>query len=529
MPNHTQKIIQHQAQISNNQIEQIKDKVDLHELIRQHVDLKKEGNVYKGLCPFHDEKTPSFCVYVDHYHCYGCDEHGDAIDFLQEKLGITFRGAVARLSSDAGEPFSREYTNSEIQAIKERHSSERENREKKIMHTKNNAALEAQKLWSSFSEQSQNAVQCRYVEKKKITPAGVRFGKNPQGHESLVIPVRSTNGDIRSLQFISVDDAMRVYKSFLQNGEVRGNYFQTSNIIDGEPFYVAEGYATAISIYEATKHPVIAALSSGNIEHVINGIRQKHPDNAITICADIEEGEKGLKCAEQAASKYRCAVVFPHFPVGKEKDKNGKALTDFNDLAQVCGLDSVKEQLKKQKKEPTFQPFSLSEFLRRPEKNWLIKGIIGGNDLGMIFGPPGSGKSFVVIDMIMASCLGLKWAREFVVTKPLNVVYCAGEGISGLKSRFEAATNEYGLDPDSLRNLTIFPQVPQLFSTDSKENVITFIREWESSQEKEKPKPVDILFLDTLHSATSGAEENSAKDMGRVLDRSSSLDHRVSH
>jgi putative DNA primase/helicase len=64
--------------------------------------LKRAGRLWTGCCPFHVETTPSFTVYRDHYHCYGCDAHGDAIDFVRRIDGTDFAGAVARLAAEAG-------------------------------------------------------------------------------------------------------------------------------------------------------------------------------------------------------------------------------------------------------------------------------------------------------------------------------------------------------------------------------------------------------------------------------------------
>ena len=72
-------------------------------LIAHHVKLEKAGRDWKGCCPFHGEKTPSFHVYGDgHYHCFGCRAHGDAIEWLVRGEGLTFNDAVLQLAGDAG-------------------------------------------------------------------------------------------------------------------------------------------------------------------------------------------------------------------------------------------------------------------------------------------------------------------------------------------------------------------------------------------------------------------------------------------
>ncbi|MGA8164303.1 MAG: DNA primase [Waddliaceae bacterium] len=81
-------------------LEALRQRIDLIDVLSSHVDLKRAGSTYKGLCPFHDEKTPSFVVRQgdDHYHCYGCGAHGDAIQFLMTHLSMRFSEAVESLA-----------------------------------------------------------------------------------------------------------------------------------------------------------------------------------------------------------------------------------------------------------------------------------------------------------------------------------------------------------------------------------------------------------------------------------------------
>jgi DNA primase len=81
-------------------IARVKDETDIFEVVRQHVSLKAAGSVYKGLCPFHAEKTPSFIVTPSRqrYHCFGCGTGGDVISFVMETEGVTFPEAVEILA-----------------------------------------------------------------------------------------------------------------------------------------------------------------------------------------------------------------------------------------------------------------------------------------------------------------------------------------------------------------------------------------------------------------------------------------------
>lgn len=85
-------------------LNQLRQRIDLVEVLAQHLDLKRSGAAFKALCPFHDEKTPSFIVHKGdhHYHCFGCGAHGDAIGFLMSYLKMSFSEAVAHLGERFG-------------------------------------------------------------------------------------------------------------------------------------------------------------------------------------------------------------------------------------------------------------------------------------------------------------------------------------------------------------------------------------------------------------------------------------------
>jgi len=92
--------------IDKAEIAQLREQVDLVALIGSRVALKRDGREYKGLCPFHDENTPSFHV-IPHkhfYHCFGCGADGDAIKWLTTVEKLSFRDAVARLRGGHYQP-----------------------------------------------------------------------------------------------------------------------------------------------------------------------------------------------------------------------------------------------------------------------------------------------------------------------------------------------------------------------------------------------------------------------------------------
>ena len=91
-------------QFSNEILQEISNRINIAELIGEYVELKQSGSNYKGLCPFHTEKTPSFIVSQEKgiYKCFGCGESGNAIKFLYKYLNISFEEAVVTLANRCG-------------------------------------------------------------------------------------------------------------------------------------------------------------------------------------------------------------------------------------------------------------------------------------------------------------------------------------------------------------------------------------------------------------------------------------------
>ncbi|HEY2030010.1 MAG TPA: DNA primase [Myxococcales bacterium] len=92
------------ASISDDKLQELRDRADVVAVVQRRVPLKKSGRDWKGLCPFHGEKTPSFYVVPDKklWHCFGCGASGDAIKFVMQMESRSFREAVEGLAQEFG-------------------------------------------------------------------------------------------------------------------------------------------------------------------------------------------------------------------------------------------------------------------------------------------------------------------------------------------------------------------------------------------------------------------------------------------
>mgnify|MGYP003964374613 CR=1 FL=1 len=107
-----------------DEVQQIKDKIDVAELVGEYVQLKQSGVNKKGLCPFHNEKSPSFMVNAErqNWHCFGCGKGGDIFSFVEEIEGMDFKEALKYLADRAGiqlTPFRSDVDSSQKNRLKE--------------------------------------------------------------------------------------------------------------------------------------------------------------------------------------------------------------------------------------------------------------------------------------------------------------------------------------------------------------------------------------------------------------------------
>ena len=132
------------ALYTRDSVERVKEAVDMVEIVGGRTDLRRVGTRWTGLCPFHDERTPSFSVNAEHklYHCFGCGESGDAIKFVRETEALDFVGALEALA----ERYNVELKREEEDPDAERRRLRRERLLKLVDRT---AGYYARVLWES--------------------------------------------------------------------------------------------------------------------------------------------------------------------------------------------------------------------------------------------------------------------------------------------------------------------------------------------------------------------------------------------
>lgn len=373
-----------QAEQWQESISDIKYKVRIEDIAQRRygVELKQISNgsasTYVGLCPLHEEKTPSFYVYSGEqtYHCFGCGAHGDVINLIQEKENIDFKDALNELNASAGvNDIKHKYTKKQCNELKAKAKQEREELHEKV-------SLEAKKRYKAAKKCSESCDSKLYLSTKVGDDAlassivnfiGVDYVESSQGVQ--LIPLIDTKLKIYNLQRIwpvNENGKQQYKKFFLKGGRVKGLFFPiafncskaSGTMLRLKTLIIAEGVATALSIYEAMLQLnlseqqqqsilIVSAFNAGNISHVAKAFRETYAREAkIIIAADndswLRDSEDnivtrhkcdnvGLQKAYEAAKSYNCQVIYPEFP----EDLKEKTPTDFNDMAKLMGLDAV--------------------------------------------------------------------------------------------------------------------------------------------------------------------------------------------
>ncbi len=333
------------------------------------------------------------------------------------------------------------------------------------------AAKEAQVLFDNAVP----VVSHDYLTNKGIKPNMARmFGGK------LLIPVYGADGILQSVQAIFSDGAKR----FHSGGKMAGGHCWIGDPAVGETLLVAEGFATADSLNEATGYAVCIAFSAGNLKSITQMIASQYIGKKIVICADNDTSGVGINKAKECGVD----IVLPTID------------GDFNDMMSEKGIDAVRETIfGKVKPEELFVAIEdMMASISKPD--WLIKGILERGSMNLLFGESGAGKSLFAMDWAFCAANGKDW-HNHKVKEELKTLYILGEGFRGASMRFKALSQKYSLTP---KNIRLSRRSINLLDNKEADEVIKIVTELDFIP--------DIIIIDTLHRNMVG-DENSSEDM----------------
>ena len=200
------------------------------------------------------------------------------------------------------------------------------------------AAAEAQAYWAGNCADVTEPAQAPYLARKAVLPFGVRLDRSSK---ELVIPLHDGAGKLWNVQRIAPTKPERgTDKLFIRGAKKSGLFHLIGQVQAPGALLVAEGYATAASLHQATGLPVAVAFDAGNLAHVAKALHRQHPGALLVLCADNDaatEGRTGtnpgLQKAMDAAGAVGGVVACPPRQEGHN--------VDFNDLHQAQGLEAV--------------------------------------------------------------------------------------------------------------------------------------------------------------------------------------------
>jgi len=388
-------------------------------------------------------------------------------------IEVTFRADVGRKFTPAEEMAHTRH----MSEAKIKRDEELKKQHEVVSHT-------VEKIWEDCTSAHPDHP---YLKRKGINVHGARV----TGDGRLVVPLFNEDGSLSTIQYIANDGT----KLYHKGGATGGKYWTLGNIETPKIIYIAEGFATAATINEATGSNCIIAYSASNLVPVTESIRVKYgAQQEIVIIADNDKSGVGQKYADQASAKFGGRVVV--MPIEGDANDYVQAGHDLLALLNPPSDDWL---------------IQADEFSQQPAPiKWLIKGWVQEASLMMIHGPSGGGKTFAVLDMCLTIASGMNlWANLKV--KHGTVVYLCGEGHHGVRSRIAAWKHKKSI---SRLNMYISRDGLDLNTPAGYQRTVENLRKLQ-----DKPK---VIIVDTLHRFLQG-DENSAQDTKTMLDACSAL------
>lgn len=365
---------------SRDVVDEVRQRINILEVISEYVSLKRSGRSFKGLCPFHAEKTPSFTVSDEFqsWHCFGCGEHGDVFSFLMKIENLTFPEALERLATRVG---------IDINATKGLPASKKE-RLRRI----NSAAAEYFSAMLKKSQMAQRYLQSRGIAHETILQFGIGFASSEwdgllryfQGNRvntkdaidagliiksdknrrlydrfrnRIIFPIYDIQSKVAGFGGRSIGDEMPKYMNspetelFNKSNMLYGLNFARKKIAEEGFVIIVEGYMDVITAHQAGFTNCVATMGTALTPNHISLLSRY--TNKVVLAFDSDSA--GMKAALRSAamfSKSECDVRLARLPKGDDPDsliRSGRS-ADFIKVIETAlplidfKLSSLKEK-----------------------------------------------------------------------------------------------------------------------------------------------------------------------------------------
>lgn len=333
-----------------NHVEEVRQKLDLLDVVSARVDLKKSGRSYKGLCPFHNERTPSFILSPErqNWHCFGCGAGGDVFAFVMKAEGVEFGEALRLLAARAGVTLD----------FSPRKVAESEERRRLLAANHAAARFFAQQLAEPGGRQARE-----YLEQRGVRPETVeRFGLGyaPQGWDNLLraltrqgftpetlaaaglvserdgqagyydrfrhkltIPIRDPSGAVLGFGTRVLDDSLPKYINspqtaiFDKSACLFGIEQAREAIRRADGAVIVEGYFDVILPHQAGVRNVVAAMGTALTDKQMGLLRRYTTRIVLALDADAAGQAATLRGLEMARASFARKTVPVPGPGGR--------------------------------------------------------------------------------------------------------------------------------------------------------------------------------------------------------------------
>ena len=342
------------ALISDESLERVKQAVDIVEVVSAHTDLRRQGARWVGLCPFHEERTPSFSVDAGEklYHCFGCGVGGDTIKFVEEKEGLGFAEAVELLADRYGVELQREKEDPRAEA-------RRQQRRRLGELLDRTAAFYAHFLWDAeeagraraylaergLGEETLRAFGVGYapsawdtmlvrgqragfkVEEMRsvgLAQKGRSGGEYDRFRERIMFPIRDRRG--RTLGFGG--RAMRSDQGAKYVNTAETDFFHKSRILYGIDLakeaiaksgrvVVVEGYTDVLALHQAGIAEVVGVMGTAITEEQVAALSGMVDEVVLALDAD-SAGQEAMLRAQRVAAGRKMRLRVAAMPAGED-------------------------------------------------------------------------------------------------------------------------------------------------------------------------------------------------------------------
>jgi len=341
------------ARIKDASVEQVKATAEILPLVEDYVRLRKAGGTYKGLCPFHQEKTPSFTVSPARgtFKCFGCGEGGDAITFVTKMEQVDFVGAIESLAKRFGVQIEYEEISPEAEQARRR-------KDRLTQLLERATVFYERVLWDS----EQGRVAREYLESRGLheevcrtfrlgyapggptlttRAAGEGFTRdellaaglaNRRGNDyfnrRLLFPLADARGAVRGFQARKLHDDDPLQAKYVNSPE--SDVFKKGDLLYGldtarmaiakqDRAVVVEGNTDVLALRQAGFEPVVASMGTALTEHQLREL--KRLTKKLVLCFDADAAGqdatlRGMDLAVAQPFQFSVEVV----PLPKESD-----------------------------------------------------------------------------------------------------------------------------------------------------------------------------------------------------------------